>query len=76
MDVETPEPEQSRGRNIDFATECAFATLVKRAITDGVIPLAVKPYGLMYLPEQAPTQQFKDGCRAVIECLEKAAREA
>lgn len=76
MDIETPEPEQSRGRNIDFATECAFSMLISRAISDGLLPPLSRPLGLMYLPAEAPTQQFKDGCRAVIECLEKAAREA
>jgi hypothetical protein len=55
--------------NLQFATEVAWAALVDRAIQDGLLPKGDKPNGLMYMPTQGVTQQFKNACRAVIKDL-------
>lgn len=72
MIVDTKQPERTREGDIAFATECALQTLVNRAVLDGRLSEMFQNIGLMYLPEQAVTQQFKDACSAVIVCLEKA----
>ncbi len=52
---------------VDFATECAFGTLIQEAKHLG---LTLNPVmGLMYLPDQATTRQFQEACRAVLKAL-------
>ena len=62
-----PLPEPTVYSKVQMATELSFAELIKRAKESG---LPVQPVmGLMYLPEQAATREFQQGCRAVLKCL-------
>lgn len=50
-----------------FATEVAYNALVAEA---RALNIAVAPcMGLMYLPTQAVTEQFKEACAAVLKDL-------
>jgi hypothetical protein len=53
--------------NLQFAIEVAWGSLVDRAIKNGLLPKEKKPAGLMYMPTQEVTQQFKSACEAVLK---------
>lgn len=67
--IDTDDVKQTPYGNLQFATEVAWNALVDRAIKDGLLPKGDKPNGLMEMPTQQVTQQFKDACRAVIKDL-------
>jgi hypothetical protein len=69
MEVKVSKIEQTPYGNLQFATEVAWAALVDRAIQDGLLSKGDRPNGLMYMPTQGVTQQFKNACRAVIADL-------
>lgn len=68
---ETTARQESPGEKLDVAIEYAFNTLIKKALEDELLPPVLRGavMGLMYLPDQKVTQQFKDACKAVIDCL-------
>lgn len=74
IEVDVPQPENDDYNKLQFATEVACDALINRAIKDGLLPFPVNPH-LMYLPDQAVTQQFKDACKAVIDCLKKSEQQ-
>jgi hypothetical protein len=65
--TKVPQPELNDYARAAFATECAFNTLVKQAKDMGLEVLGVN--GLMYLPTQELTEQFKEACRAILLAL-------
>lgn len=67
MTVDVPQPEMSDAEKVNFATETAFAELIRQAANQGLNLLPIP--NLMYLPSQEVTQQFQDACRAVLELL-------
>lgn len=71
MEIEVPKPEIDDYSRLQFATEVACDALIDRAIHDGLLPIAINPH-LMYLPDQAVTQKFKDACKSVIDCLKQS----
>jgi hypothetical protein len=67
MEVSVPKPEMSDYGRENFATEVAFAALVKQAKEVG---LQIAPVmGLMYLPTQELTAQFQRACREILLAL-------
>lgn len=66
-DLSTPH-EMSPLARMDVAIECAFNALIAEARK---LELHVAPVmGLMYLPTQSVTQQFKVACREVLRDLD------
>lgn len=55
----------------EVATENAFRTLIQVAKEVGLEPAPVM--GLVYLPEQKLTEDFKEACRAILMKLTPAA---
>lgn len=69
--IEFPKPEMTDYLKAQFATEVAFAALVKRAKEMG---LPVEPVmGLMYLPTQEMTQAFIEACRTILMAISPSA---
>lgn len=68
MDVKVPhEAKMTPNAMKEFATEVAFNALVAEAKKLGLnlAPVA----GLMYLPSQQVTEQFKEVCVAVLDSI-------
>jgi hypothetical protein len=67
LPVQVAKPEQTDQGRANYATEVAFAALLKTAAQAG---LKLDPVmGLMYLPDEAVTTQFQSACRAVLASL-------
>ena len=67
MVIHVDKPEMTDYAKINFATEVACTALLDEAKKLG---LPLQPVmGLMYLPDQAVTQQFQKACRAVLASL-------
>ena len=62
-----PNPEMTDYGRAQFATEVALTSLLKQAKDLGldVTPVA----GLMYLPTQEMTEDFKQACRTILLAL-------
>jgi hypothetical protein len=65
--IPVPQPTQTVMSRVNIATEVAFGSLLKTAMTEGLNP--DQPMGLMYLPDEAVTRQFQLACQAVLKCL-------
>jgi len=72
--VDVPQVTQDDGAKLDYAIEIAFNSLRDKVIDLGLLPPEFKFVALMYLPEQEATEQFKEGCRKAIECLQRAVK--
>lgn len=68
MKIDVPAPVMTDEAKVDFATECAFTALVVNAKKLGLSIESVD--GLVYLPSQELTQQFKTVCRSIVASLE------
>ena len=62
-----PRPEMTDYAKVQIATEVAFGALLSEAKKQGLPVLSVM--GLMYMPTQEVTRQWREACRAVLGAL-------